>query len=88
MLCASLISSLIEDTPVSEAALLCRRDRLGGRDFRAYLESKIRIAEAEKLGFQKIIGLQICDQGALDLKSYKIQGQFAVSKLERLYRDF
>lgn len=80
--CASLISSY-EDTPVSEDLCFAGEIGLGG-EIRAVSRIENRIAEAEKLGFKKIIVSKYAIRG-LDLKKYKIQ-VIAVSKLEEMYQ--
>jgi DNA repair protein RadA/Sms len=80
--CASLISSY-EDTPVSEELCFAGEIGLGG-EIRAVSRIENRIAEAEKLGFKKIIVSKYAIKG-LDLKKYKIQ-VIAVSKLEEMYK--
>ncbi len=80
--CASLISSY-EDTPVSEELCFAGEIGLGG-EIRAVSRIENRIAEAEKLGFKKIIVSKYAVKG-LDLKKYKIQ-ILAVSKLEEMYQ--
>jgi len=80
--CASLISSY-EDTPVSEELCFAGEIGLGG-EIRAVSRIENRIAEAEKLGFKKIIVSKYAIKG-LDLKKYTIQ-VIAVSKLEEMYQ--
>lgn len=80
--CASLISSY-EDTPVSEHICFAGEVGLGG-EIRAVHRIENRIAEAEKLGFKKIIVSKYAVKG-LDLKKYKIE-VLAVSKLEEVYQ--
>jgi len=80
--CASLISSY-EDTPVSEELCFAGEIGLGG-EIRAVSRIENRIAEAEKLGFKKIIVSKYAIKG-LDLKKYKIQ-VIALSKLEEMYQ--
>lgn len=80
--CASLISSY-EDTPVSEHICFAGEVGLGG-EIRAIHRIENRIAEAEKLGFKKIIVSKYAVKG-LDLKKYKIE-VLAVSKLEEVYQ--
>ncbi|WP_268033436.1 DNA repair protein RadA [Algoriphagus sp. PAP.12] len=79
--CASLISSY-EDSPVSEQICFAGEVGLGG-EIRAVSRIENRIAEAEKLGFQKIMVSKYAVKG-LDLKKYKIQ-ILQVSKLEEMY---
>jgi DNA repair protein RadA/Sms len=80
--CASLISSY-EDTPVSEELCFAGEIGLGG-EIRAVSRIENRIAEAEKLGFKKIIVSKYAIKG-LDPKKYKIQ-VIALSKLEEMYQ--
>lgn len=80
--CASLISSY-EDTPVSEQICFAAEVGLGG-EIRAVHRIENRIAEAEKLGFKKIIVSKYAIKG-LDLAKYKIE-VMAVSKLEEVYQ--
>ncbi|MBN3521307.1 DNA repair protein RadA [Algoriphagus lutimaris] len=80
--CASLISSY-EDTPVSEHICFAGEVGLGG-EIRAVHRIENRIAEAEKLGFKKIIVSKYAVKG-LDLGKYKIQ-VIPVSKLEEVYQ--
>ncbi|MFC5625341.1 DNA repair protein RadA [Algoriphagus winogradskyi] len=80
--CASLISSY-EDTPVSEQICFAAEVGLGG-EIRAVHRIENRIAEAEKLGFKKIIVSKYAVKG-LDLSKYKIE-VMAVSKLEEVYQ--
>ncbi|MDR7128633.1 DNA repair protein RadA/Sms [Algoriphagus sp. 4150] len=80
--CASLISSY-EDTPVSEQICFAAEVGLGG-EIRAVHRIENRIAEAEKLGFKKIIVSKYAVKG-LDLDKYKIE-VMAVSKLEEVYQ--
>jgi len=80
--CASLISSY-EDTPVSEELCFAGEIGLGG-EIRAVSRIENRIAEAEKLGFKKIIVSKYAIKG-LDLKKYTIQ-VIALSKLEEMYQ--
>ena len=80
--CASLISSY-EDTPVSEELCFAGEIGLGG-EIRAVSRIENRIAEAEKLGFKKIIVSKYAIKG-LDLTKYKIQ-VIAISKLEEMYQ--
>ncbi|MHA7130438.1 DNA repair protein RadA [Algoriphagus namhaensis] len=80
--CASLISSY-EDTPVSPELCLAGEIGLGG-EVRAVSRIENRIAEAEKLGFKKIIVSKYAIKG-IDLKKYTIQ-VIAVSKLEEMYQ--
>ncbi|PZX59935.1 DNA replication and repair protein RadA [Algoriphagus ratkowskyi] len=80
--CASLISSY-EDTPVSEQICFAGEVGLGG-EIRAVHRIENRIAEAEKLGFKKIIVSKYAVKG-LDLNKYKIE-VMPVSKLEEVYQ--
>lgn len=80
--CASLISSY-EDSPVSEELCFAGEIGLGG-EIRAVARIENRIAEAEKLGFKKIIVSKYAIKG-LDLKKYKIQ-VIALTKLEEMYQ--
>tara|TARA_R110002020_G_scaffold96083_3_gene230404 strand:+ start:283 stop:1656 length:1374 start_codon:yes stop_codon:yes gene_type:complete len=80
--CASLISSY-EDTPVSEQICFAAEVGLGG-EIRAVHRIENRIAEAEKLGFTKIIVSKYAVKG-LDLDKYKIE-VMPVSKLEEVYQ--
>ena len=80
--CASLISSY-EDTPVSEQICFAAEVGLGG-EIRAVHRIENRIAEAEKLGFKKIIVSKYAVKG-LDLDKYKIE-VMQVSKLEEVYQ--
>jgi DNA repair protein RadA/Sms len=80
--CASLISSY-EDTPVSEQICFAGEVGLGG-EIRAVSRIENRIAEAEKLGFKKIIVSKYAVKG-LDLKKFKIE-VVQVSKLEEMYQ--
>ncbi|WP_425636529.1 DNA repair protein RadA [Algoriphagus yeomjeoni] len=80
--CASLISSY-EDTPVSEQICFAAEVGLGG-EIRAVHRIENRIAEAEKLGFKKIIVSKYAVKG-LGLNKYKIE-VMPVSKLEEVYQ--
>jgi len=80
--CASLISSY-EDTPVSEQICFAGEVGLGG-EIRAVSRIENRIAEAEKLGFKKIMVSKYAVKG-LDLSKFKIQ-IIQVSKLEEMYQ--
>jgi DNA repair protein RadA/Sms len=80
--CASLISSY-EDTPVSEQICFAGEVGLGG-EIRAVSRIENRIAEAEKLGFKKIMVSKYAVKG-MDLSKYKIQ-IIQVSKLEEMYQ--
>jgi len=79
--CASLISSY-EDSPVSEKICFAGEVGLGG-EIRAVSRIENRIAEADKLGFDKIIVSKYAIKG-LDLGKYKIQ-ILPLSKLEEMY---
>lgn len=79
--CSSLISSY-EDTPVAENICFAGEVGLGG-EIRAVSRIEGRIAEAEKLGFKKIVVSKYAVKG-LDLKKYQIQ-VIPVSKLEEVY---
>lgn len=80
--CASLISSY-EDTPVSGQICFAAEVGLGG-EIRAVHRIENRIAEAEKLGFKKIIVSKYAVKG-FDLTKFKIE-VMAVSKLEEVYQ--
>lgn len=81
--CASLISSY-EDTPV--ASDLCFAGEVGlGGEIRAVQKIENRIAEAEKLGFKRILVSKYAIKG-LQLKNYQIQ-VIAVSKLDEMYNQ-
>lgn len=80
--CASLISSY-EDTPVSEQICFAGEVGLGG-EIRAVSRIENRIAEAEKLGFKKIIVSKYAVKG-IDLDKFKIK-VIQVSKLEEMYQ--
>jgi DNA repair protein RadA/Sms len=80
--CASLISSY-EDTPVSEQICFAGEVGLGG-EIRAVSRIENRIAEAEKLGFKKIMVSKYAVKG-MDLSKFKIQ-IIQVSKLEEMYQ--
>lgn len=82
--CASLISSY-EDTPVSEQICFAGEVGLGG-EIRAVSRIENRIAEAEKLGFKKIIVSKYAVKG-LDLSKFKII-VIQVSKLDEMYQLF
>lgn len=80
--CASLISSY-EDTPVP--ADLCFAGEVGlGGEIRAVHRIENRIAEAEKLGFKRIMVSKYAVKG-LDVGKYKIK-VIQVSKLEEMYQ--
>ncbi len=72
-----------EDTPDSEEICFAGEVGLGG-EIRAVHRIENRIAEAEKLGFKKIIVSKYAVKG-LDLKKYKIE-VMPVSKLEEVYQ--
>jgi DNA repair protein RadA/Sms len=80
--CASLISSY-EDHPVPSDLCFAAEVGLGG-EIRAVHRIENRIAEAEKLGFKKIMVSKYAVKG-LDLKKYKIQ-VIQVSKMEEVYQ--
>jgi DNA repair protein RadA/Sms len=64
---------------------LCFAGEIGlGGEIRAVSRIENRIAEAEKLGFKKIIVSKYAIKG-LDLKKYTIQ-VIALSKLEEMYQ--
>lgn len=80
--CASLISSY-EDTPVAENICFAGEVGLGG-EIRAVSRIEGRIAEAEKLGFKKIVVSKYAVKG-MDPKKYTIQ-VVQVSKLDEMYK--
>ena len=80
--CASLVSSY-EDNPVPEDICFAGEVGLGG-EIRAVNRVENRIAEAEKLGFKRIMVSKYAIKG-LDVNKYKIQ-VIAVSKLEEMYQ--
>lgn len=80
--CASLLSSY-EDQAVPDEVCFAGEVGLGG-EIRAVHRIENRIAEAEKLGFKRIVVSKYAVRG-LDLKKYKIQ-VVAVSKLEEMYQ--
>jgi DNA repair protein RadA/Sms len=80
--CASLVSSY-EDNPVPEDICFAGEVGLGG-EIRAVNRVENRIAEAEKLGFKRIMVSKYAIKG-LDVDKYKIQ-VIAVSKLEEMYQ--
>jgi DNA repair protein RadA/Sms len=80
--CASLVSSY-EDSPVPEDICFAGEVGLGG-EIRAVNRIENRIAEAEKLGFKRIMVSKYAIKG-LDVDKYKIQ-VIAVSKLEEMYQ--
>jgi DNA repair protein RadA/Sms len=80
--CASLISSY-EDSPVP--ADLCFAGEVGlGGEIRAVHRIENRIAEAEKLGFKRIMVSKYAVKG-MDIGKYKIK-VIQVSKLEEMYQ--
>lgn len=80
--CASLVSSY-EDHPVPGDMCFAGEVGLGG-EIRAVNRIENRIAEAEKLGFKKIMVSKYAVKG-LDLKKFKIQ-ILQVSKMEEVYQ--
>lgn len=80
--CASLLSSY-EDTAVPEDICFAGEVGLGG-EIRAVHRIENRIAEAEKLGFKKIVVSKYAIRG-LDMSKFKID-VIAVSKLEEMYQ--
>jgi DNA repair protein RadA/Sms len=80
--CASLISSY-EDNPVPEDLCFAGEIGLGG-EIRAVHRVENRIAEAEKLGFKRIMVSKYAVKG-VDPGKYKIS-ILAVSKLEEMYQ--
>ncbi|EKB49467.1 DNA repair protein RadA [Cecembia lonarensis] len=80
--CASLISSY-EDSPVPEDLCFAGEIGLGG-EIRAVHRIENRIAEAEKLGFKRIMVSKYAVKG-LDTKKYKIK-VLPLSKLEDMYQ--
>lgn len=80
--CASLVSSY-EDNPVPEDICFAGEVGLGG-EIRAVNRVENRIAEAEKLGFKRIMVSKYAIKG-LDVDKYKIR-VIAVSKLEEMYQ--
>jgi DNA repair protein RadA/Sms len=81
--CASLVSSY-EDNPVPEDICFAGEVGLGG-EIRAVNRVENRIAEAEKLGFKRIMVSKYAVKG-LEVAKYKIQ-VIAVSKLEEMYQN-
>jgi DNA repair protein RadA/Sms len=81
--CASLISSY-EDTAVPSDLCFAGEIGLGG-EIRAVSKIENRIAEAEKLGFKKIMVSKYAIKG-VDLNKFNIQ-VIAVSKLEEMYQS-
>lgn len=80
--CASLVSSY-EDHPVPGDMCFAGEVGLGG-EIRAVHRIENRIAEAEKLGFKKIMVSKYAVKG-LDLTKFKIQ-ILQVSKMEEVYQ--
>lgn len=80
--CASLISSY-EDNPVPEDLCFAGEVGLGG-EIRAVHRVENRIAEAEKLGFKRILVSKYAVKG-LDVDKYKIR-IVPVTKLEEMYQ--
>jgi DNA repair protein RadA/Sms len=80
--CASLVSSY-EDNPVPEDICFAGEVGLGG-EIRAVNRVENRIAEAEKLGFKRIMVSKYAIKG-LAVDKYKIQ-IIPVSKLEEMYQ--
>jgi DNA repair protein RadA/Sms len=81
--CASLISSY-EDTAVPSDLCFAGEVGLGG-EIRAVSKIENRIAEAEKLGFKKIMVSKYAIKG-VDLNKFNIQ-VISVSKLEEMYQS-
>ncbi len=79
--CASLISSH-EDTPVPDDICFAGEVGLGG-EIRAVNRIENRIAEADKLGFRRIVVSKYAIKG-LDLEKFKIK-VLALSKLDEMY---
>ncbi|MFD2035720.1 DNA repair protein RadA [Belliella marina] len=80
--CASLISSY-EDTPVPSDLCFAGEVGLGG-EIRAVHRIENRIAEAEKLGFKRIMVSKYAVKG-MDMTKYSIK-VIQVSKLEEMYQ--
>ena len=80
--CASLISSY-EDSPVPEDLCFAGEVGLGG-EIRAVHRIDNRIAEAEKLGFKRIMVSKYAVKG-LDSNKYKIK-VLPLTKLEDMYQ--
>lgn len=80
--CASLISSY-EDSPVDPKSCFAGEVGLGG-EIRAINRIESRIAEASKMGFEKIIVSKYAIKG-VDLSKFPIKVH-AVTKLEEMYR--
>lgn len=80
--CASLISSY-EDFPVPEDLCFAGEVGLGG-EIRAVQRVESRIAEAEKLGFKRIMVSKYAVKG-LDLKKFSIH-VLPVARLEEMYQ--
>ncbi len=81
--CASLMSSY-EDKALPEDICFSAEVGLGG-EIRAVQRIENRIAEAEKLGFKRIVVSKYAVKG-LDFDKYKIK-VITVSKLEEVYRQ-
>jgi DNA repair protein RadA/Sms len=80
--CASLISSY-EDSPVDPKSCFAGEVGLGG-EIRAINRIESRIAEAAKMGFEKIIVSRYAVKG-VDLSKFPIK-VMAVTKLEEMYK--
>ncbi|AGA77302.1 DNA repair protein RadA [Echinicola vietnamensis] len=80
--CAALLSSY-EDTPVSPDLCFAGEVGLGG-EIRAVNRIENRIAEADKLGFKKIIVSKYAVKG-VDLSTFNIE-VIPVTKLEEMYQ--
>ncbi|GAB3662300.1 DNA repair protein RadA [Echinicola sediminis] len=81
--CAALISSY-EDTPISHELCFAGEVGLGG-EIRAVNRMESRIAEADKLGFKKIIVSKYAVKG-VDLSTFNIK-VIPVTKLEEMYQQ-
>ncbi|UCS94556.1 DNA repair protein RadA [Echinicola marina] len=81
--CAALLSSY-EDTPISPDLCFAGEVGLGG-EIRAVNRIENRIAEADKLGFKKIIVSKYAVKG-VDLKSFGIE-VIPITKLEEMYQQ-
>ncbi|MBD8488923.1 DNA repair protein RadA [Echinicola sp. CAU 1574] len=81
--CAALISSY-EDSPISPDLCFAGEVGLGG-EIRAVNRIENRIAEADKLGFKKIIVSKYAVKG-VDLSTFGIQ-VIPVTKLEEMYQQ-
>jgi DNA repair protein RadA/Sms len=81
--CVSMVSSM-EETPVSEKFCFAAEVGLGG-ELRAVNRIDQRIAEAEKLGFEKIF-ISRFSQKSIDLKKIKIEVR-PLSKLTDVFRE-